>query len=285
MAKIVRGRIHTRLGGRFAMDQIDDQTEAVQFRWITLGFLTSGLGLALLVADSSLEIGFILSFAGQLRKLLLHPVWRLGVGGGTTALTFAGSYMLWRRVPGQAWAFYSTLLLLMNVVHVGFWLADHHGEIGLPDQQFEHAWLRLQVSQIFNWTEFIAWIGLLRIFNGLDFGHEQGDVAQLVHLRTRPYPGFAWLGLCVSVGIALLLTDWRAWPLDRVAWLGPLESMMLATASTMMTLTASFQIMLYSIRSAILANFVFRLTRKNTNDEIQWFQDSWNDDPWGTGRE
>lgn len=284
MAKIRRGRIHTRLGGRFAMDQFDDQTGAVQFRWITLGFLTSGLGLALLVADSSLEIGFILSFAGQLRKLLLHPVWRLGVGGGITALTFAGSYMLWRRVPGQAWAFYSTLLLLMNVVHVGFWLADHHAEIGLPDQQFEHAWLRLQVSQIFNWTEFIAWIALLKIFNDLDF--ETGAEAEAIdRLRTRPYPGFAWLGLCMSVGIALLLTDWRTWPLEHVAWLGPLDSMMLAMASTMMTLTASFQIMVYSLRAAVLSNTVFRLGRKSPSDEIQWFQDTWNDDPWGTGRE
>ena len=84
-------------------DQFDDLTGAVQWRWITLGFLSSGLGLALLVADSALEIGYILSFDAQIRKLLVHPAWRLGVGGGITALTFFGSWLLWRRLPGAGW--------------------------------------------------------------------------------------------------------------------------------------------------------------------------------------
>lgn len=265
------------------IDQIDDQTGAVQFRWITLGFLSSCLGLALLVADSSLEIGYILSFDAQIRKILVHPAWRLGVGGLITALTFLGSYLLWRKLPDQGWLFYSTLLMLMNLGHVAFWLLEHHAELGLPDQQFEHRWLRLQASQILNWTEFIAWIGLLRIFNTEDF---QVADDQVQAWRIRPYPGFAWLGLLVTLGIAGLLTDWQGgWPLGRVPWLRPLESMMLATASTMLTLTASFQIMVYSYRAARMSHRLHMLMPDPRTDPTQlWYQDTWEDDPWRTGR-
>ena len=79
------------------MDQTDDQKQAVQFRWITFGFLASGLGLALLLVESTLELAYILSFAPQIRKLLLHPVWVIISSGAITTLTFIGSYLLWRR--------------------------------------------------------------------------------------------------------------------------------------------------------------------------------------------
>ena len=266
------------------IDQFDDRTGAVQWRWITLGFLSSGLGLALLVADCTLEIGYILSFDAQIRKLLVHPAWRLGVGGGITALTFFGSWLLWRRLPGAGWQACSTLLVLMNMVHVGFWLLDHHAELGLPDQRFEHRWLRLQLSQVLNWTEFIAWVGLVRNFNSQEFDGPTDE--SLKAWRTRPYPGFAWLGLFLTLGIAALLTDWHAgWPLERVAWLTPLGSMMLATASTMLTLTASFQIMIYSFRCARMSHMLWlSQPTQREDDGVNWYQDAWDDDPWGTGR-
>ena len=173
--------------------------------------------------------------------------------------------------------------MLMNLVHVGLWLLDHHPELGLPDQRFEHRWLRLQVSQILNWGEFIAWVSLLRLFNTADFTLEDD---RLKAWRTRPYPGFAWLGLAASVGIAALLTDWPAgWPLGRVPWLKPLDSMMLATASTMLTLTASFQIMLYTFRAARMSHRLWQLQPHSVTDEtLNWYQDTWDDDPWRTGR-
>jgi hypothetical protein len=264
-------------------DQFDDLTGAVQWRWITLGFLTSSLGLALLFADSVLEIGYILSFDAQIRKLLVHPAWRLGVGGAITALTFLGSWLLWRRLPDEGWLASSTMLVLMNITHVGLWLLDHHGELGLPDQRFEQRWLRLQLSQVLNWTEFIAWVGLLRVFNSRAFDGPADAVVEA--WRTRPYPGFAWLGLAVSLGIAALLTDWAGgWPLERVAWLTPLGSMMLATASSMLTLTASFQIMLYCYRSARLSHRLWMTQPPPGEDGHNWYQDTWDDDPWGNRR-
>ncbi|MFM7128103.1 MAG: hypothetical protein ACKO0V_01940, partial [bacterium] len=200
------------------MDRIDNRADSVQFRWITVGFGLSAAGLALLFLDSALELAFILSFEAAIRKLLVHPVWSVGVSGSITGLTFLGSYALWRRLPGEKWMKFSTLLLIMNIIHVVFWVMDHHTQLGLPNQQFEHGWLRLQASQVFNWLEYLAWIGLLRNFFEFLRNH-------LPEATNPPYfgvySGYAWFGLFVSLGIAVGLTDWQGgWPLERVRWLG-----------------------------------------------------------------
>ncbi len=262
------------------MDKIENRSESVQFRWITVGFGLSAVGLALLCLDNALELGFILSFAPGLRKLLVHPVWSVGVSSGITMLTFLGSYALWRKLPGLVWTRYSTLLLLMNIIHVVFWLMDHHTQIGLPNQQFEHAWLRLQASQIFNWLEFLAWLWLIRAF----FQYlRQNDPDAASYGLFGIYTGYAWFGMMVSLGIALGLTDWNhGWPLERVRWLGRMDSLMLATVTTMLGLAASFQMTLYCLRCTAIARksgAIFK--HASQSQKIHWYQDDWQDDPWG----
>lgn len=256
-------------------DQTDDQEKAVQLRWITYGFAASGLGLALLVVDSTLEMGFILSFAPQIRKILVSPVWAIMVGGPISFLTFIGSYLLWSSTKSRSWRQFSTLLLLMNSVHIGLWIADHHSQIGLPDQKFDHHWLRTQISQILNWMEFLLWIKLVEIHtDNVIYKYQQNS-------DLRPRFGLSWIGLLASIAIATGLTDWSSgWPLVRVRWLNPLDSLMLATLSTMLTLFASFQIMIYLMKSARLAYFCQSIALPEAEAPFQWFQEDWDDDPW-----
>ena len=271
-------------------DQFENQHQAVQLQWISLGFALSASGLVLLALDSMLELGFILSFAPGLRKLLVHPVWAVGLSSCITSTTFIGSYALWRRLPTTSWTRASTLLLIMNSTHVALWLAVHHSQLGLPDQNFEHDWFRLQISQILNWSEFLAWMQLIKIWNQYEFSIH-ADTNSKSNLMTttnsptlsQPYPGYCWLGLIVSVIIAASLTDWKAgWPLMRVGWLMPLDSLMLATVSTMLTLVASMQV---CTRCYKAAKATFSLHRQNLMDHeqtgSQWYQDQWTDDPWG----
>lgn len=262
------------------MDRIENRAENVQFRWITVGFGLSAMGLALLFLDNALELAFILSFEAVIRKLLVHPVWSVGVSGSITGLTFLGSYALWRRLPGEKWMKFSTLLLIMNIIHVVFWVMDHHSQLGLPNQQFEHGWLRLQASQIFNWLEYLAWLGLIRIFfEFLKIHQTEANKPPYFGI----YSGYAWFGLFVSISIAMGLTDWqRGWPLERVRWLGRMDSLMLATVTTILGLAASFQIGLYCLRATTIAHKAGKIYNRNRqNQKIQWYQDDWQEDPWG----
>ncbi len=258
------------------IDRTDDQVQAVQFRWITCGFLTSGLGIALLLLDSTLELAYILSFIPQIRKLLVNPVWVFMSGSFITTLTFIGSYLLWRRWNHPVWIRNSTLLLVMNTVHLGLWLAENHHQLGLPDQDFDHEWLRIQLSQILNWSEFVVWINLIRIF------HRQHTARLIPERFTQTHFGLSWSGLIFSIAIAIGLTDWPAgWPLARIRWLSPLDSLMLATASTMLTASASLQITIYLFKSSRISYLCDHLTRPAPNQSDDWYQDQWDDNPWG----
>jgi hypothetical protein len=262
------------------MDRIGNPTVNVQFRWITFGFGVCALGLALLCLDSTLELAFILSFEPLLRKILVHPVWTIGVSSAITGLTFLGSYALWRRLPTTSWQRYSTLLLIMNIIHVVFWIMDHHAQLGLPNQNFEHGWLRLQVSQIFNWLEFLAWLWLMRSL--FDFLRQQFPELSKTSVF-GVYTGYAWFGMMVSIGIAIGLTDWqRGWPLQRVGWLGRMDSLMLATVTTMLSLAASFQLALYCLRAMLISRYFQPRFRQIADDaKMNWYQDDWQQDPWG----
>jgi hypothetical protein len=260
------------------IDPYLERQDSLHSRRSTWGFGLSSLGLALLCFDSGLELGYILSFAPELRKLLLHPIWRLGIGGLITALTCLGSYLLWMRGDSRAWARASTLLLLMNLGHVAFWLIENHAELGLPDQRIAHRWMRLQASQIMNWAEFLCWISLLRDLNR----HTDVSGNEAV-ARFRVYSGFALLGSFVALAVGIGLTDWSAgWPLRRVVWLGPLDSLMLATLTTMLTFAASLQLSLHCLQGARLSALVARDQAASRPDDQNWTQDHWDDDPWGT---
>lgn len=259
-------------------DPIQERQNLVNSRPMTWGFGLSAIGLALLSVDSGLELAFILSFAPELRKLLVHPVWYLGVGGTITMLTFLGAYLIWLRIPTSAWARASTLLMIMNLGHVVLWLVEHHPELGLPDQRMQHRWLRVQVSQVMNWTEFLCWIVLFREL--VKEARASADV-ELVDRSFRVYPGFVWLGTVVAVAVAAGLTDWSAgWPLRRVV-LKPLDSLMLATLTTMLTFAASLQMTVLCVRASYLAGAMSR-RRTDAAESMQWTHDEWDDDPWGT---
>ena len=88
--------------------------------------------------------------------------------------------------------------------------------------------------------------------------------------------------MMVSIGIAIGLTDWqRGWPLQRVGWLGRMDSLMLATVTTMLSLAASFQLSLYCLRSMLITYWFQPAFRKMAIDaEIKWYQDDWQQDPW-----
>lgn len=248
------------------------------YRRAAIGFGLSAIGLGLLSADTLLEFGYILSFAPELRKLLLNPVWRLGVGGAITGLTFVASYVLWLRFDSPLWRRYSTLLLLGNSLHVALWFASNHAELGMPDQQLRHSWLRLQISQVLNWGEFACWIALFRELNRLSSSTESAEIAAL---RFASFPGLAALGTASSIGIFGLLTDWSVWPLMRVVWLGPLDSLMLATASTMLMLAACLQMVTSSMRAARLARAVAFESPAGPPGGIVWTIDHFDEDPWG----
>lgn len=249
------------------------------YRRAAMGFGLSAIGLGLLCADTMLEFGYILSFAPELRKLLLNPVWRLGVGGAITGLTFLASYVLWLRFDSPAWRRYSTLLLLGNGLHVALWFASNHAELGMPDQQLRHSWLRLQISQVANWAEFACWIALFRELNRFSRSTESASLAEL---RFASFPGLVALGTVSSIGIFGLLTDWAVWPLERVVWLGALDSLMLATASTMLMLAASLQMATSSMRAARLARAAALESPAGPPGGIVWTIDQFDEDPWGT---
>lgn len=259
-----------------------ERPDSNAYRRAAMGFGLSAAGLGLLCADNLLELGYILSFAPELRKLLLNPVWRLGVGGTITGVTFLASYLLWLRFDSSAWRRYSTLLLLGNGLHVAFWLAANHAELGMPEQNLRHSWLRLQISQILNWVEFACWIALIRESNRLS---RLFDSAGIAELRFPSFSGLVVLGSAATLGIAGLLTDWSTWPLRRVVWLGPLDSLMLATASTMLMLAASLQIATASFRAARLLRGVSSLTAEAENDFAPWTIDHFDEDPWGNRSE
>lgn len=260
-------------------EQSENQQGTVQFRWITVGFALSAGGLLLLSLDSTLELAFILSFAPGLRKLLVHPVWQLGNSSLITLITFLGSYALWRRMPTMAWSRASTLLMMMNAAHVGLWLMDHHMQIGLPDQHFEHEWLRLQVSQIFNWLEFLAWVRLLNLWNESLKNASPEDSATKAGAT---YPGWCWFGLLTSIAIAVGLTDWRGgWPLERIGRLNPMDSLMLVTVTTMLTTAACYHLTFACIKATITARHRLRTEGGQfRNYDAGWYQDEWDDDPW-----
>lgn len=251
------------------------------YRRTAIGFGLSAIGLGALCVDNVLELGYILSFAPELRKLLLNPFWRLGVGGAITGLTFLGSYLLWLRFDTSTWARASTLSLIMNGTHVAFWFVANHAELGIPAQNIEHAWLRQQISQIMNWPELACWIVLIRELNRIAKVYDSPDVE---HARFAAYPGFVVLGMIVAVLIAGVLTDWTVWPLERVVWLSPMDSLMLATATTMIMLAACLQMTLACWRSARLSRILAKHAAENEQDpaEHAWTVDHFDEDPWGT---
>jgi len=89
------------------------------------------------------------------------------------------------------------------------------------------------------------------------------------------------LGTVSSIGIFGLLTDWSTWPLMRVVWLGPLDSLMLATASTMLMLAASLQFATASLRCARLSWFLASTVSNDNPEELPWTIDRFDEDPWG----
>ena len=251
------------------------------YRRTAIGFGLSAIGLGMLCADNVLELGYILSFAPELRKLLLNPFWRLGVGGAVTGLTFLGSYLLWLRFDTSKWARASTLLLIMNGTHVAFWFVANHAELGFPEQRIGHVWLRQQISQIMNWTEFACWIAMIRELNRISLEFEIPEVDQR---RFAAYPGFVILGTIVAIAVGGLLTDWSVWPLERVIWLSPMDSLMLATATTMIMLAACMQMTLSCWRSASLSRVLANFAVEHDQDPAKqaWTVDHFDDDPWGT---
>jgi hypothetical protein len=256
-----------------------ERTGSNTYRRTAMGFGLSAVGLVVLCADTSLELGYILSFAPELRKLLLNPIWRLGVGGAVTGLTFASSYLIWLRLDTTKWARCSTLLLLMNAAHVLLWLMENHGELGMPNQKFAHSWGRHQISQIMNWAEFACWIALIR---QLKQHAGQRRFSSNVDRLSTPFPGFVALGFVVSIMIAIGLTDWSAWPLERVVWLGPLDSLMLATATTMLMLAASLQMTMACFRAARFCRSLADEAAGQELAEPAWTIDRFDEDPWGT---
>ncbi len=250
------------------------------YRRAAIGFGLSAIGLGALCADNVLELGYILSFAPELRKLLLNPFWRLGVGGAITGLTFLGSYLLWLRFDTSRWARASTLLAIMNATHVAFWFVANHAELGFPQQQIEHSWLRHQISQIMNWAEFACWIALIRELNRIAGEYDAPEVDQR---RFATYPGFVALGMIVAVAVGGSLTDWSVWPLERVVWLSPMDSLMLATATTMIMLAACLQMTLACWRSASLSQALAIIAAEHDEpDTPAWTVDRFDEDPWGT---
>lgn len=256
-----------------------DRPHSKAFRRAAIGFGLSAIGLGALCADNVLELGYILSFAPELRKLLLNPFWRLGVGGAITGLTFLGSYLLWLRFDTSKWARASTLLLIMNGTHVAFWFAANHAELGFPEQHIEHTWLRHQISQIMNWTEFACWIALIRELNRIALEYEKPEVDQR---RFAAYPGFVALGMIVAFAVGGMLTDWSVWPLERVVWLSPMDSLMLATATTMIMLAACMQMTLACWRSARLCVALADHSPDDDSAQPAWTVDHFDEDPWGT---
>ena len=87
--------------------------------------------------------------------------------------------------------------------------------------------------------------------------------------------------------IAAGLTDWKAgWPLMRVGWLMPLDSLMLATVSTMLTLVASAQVSVRCFKAAKSSLYWFNHNRSVLQQTgSPWYQDQWTDDPWGLSGE
>ena len=118
--------------------------------------------------------------------------------------------------------------------------------------------------------------GLIRIF------HRQHTARLIPERFTQTHFGLSWSGLIFSIAIAVGLTDWPAgWPLARIRWLSPLDSLMLATASTMLTASASLQLTIYLFKSSRISYLCDHLTRPAPNQSDDWYQDQWDDNPWG----
>jgi hypothetical protein len=225
---------------------LDREEQRSRYRLCRIAFSCIAIGLALLCLSESMVVAWLLTGEQAIRQTFRSPAFDWLVSSPVTWFTVLGAYLLWGRWTDPAWQRRAGLLLGMNLLDLGYWALKHASALGYLPGQLGDDWLLGQVPEAIGWLEFVLFAGLaadLSAHLGKEDAPESGRAAQAIALL-----GFAFWAVCF-----LSQTHWRSgWPLrprpfrrvDLLLWLG----------SRLLTIAASFQVILLSAAAARLAS-------------------------------
>ena len=211
----------------------DDFEHRARYRLCRAGFALAALGLALMSLDSACWLLTQFTRWFELLQLLRSPAWDWTVGVTITASTLLGPLLLWGRWSEPHWQRRAGVLVVLNLVDVGYWAWRHGDLFGLwRGAMPPHWWLSTMLIIGSSWVQF-----------GL-FGSLAADLS--AHLGAKPAPeagqrarALAAAGAGVWLVALWHLTNWRRWPLTpQFSPLGPL----IWTGMTALRALAAFQV-------------------------------------------
>src|SRR5205085_2691349 len=116
----------------------DDFEHRTRYRLCRAGFGLSALGLALMSIDSAFHLAVMLTGRQELLQLLTSPAWDWTVGVSITWSTLLGPYLLWGRWSEPHWQRRTGLLVVLNLIDVGYWVMRHGKLFGLWPGEMPH---------------------------------------------------------------------------------------------------------------------------------------------------
>jgi hypothetical protein len=211
--------------------EYDDSEHTTRYRLCRAGFALSALGLALMSIDSIFWLAVIFTRNWQVLHLVRSPYYDWSVGVTITWSTLLGPFLLWGRWSEPRWRRRAGLLVVLNLLDVGYWVLRHGALFGLYKGELPHPYLISNLVLASSWVQF-----------GL-FASLADDVAAHLGARRGPEPEMRARTLSTAGGAVwvismLSLTDWRHWPLnERFTPLWPL----LRIGTFVLRVVASFQ--------------------------------------------
>jgi hypothetical protein len=209
----------------------DDFEHRTRYRLCRAGFALSALGLALMSLDSACFLALLFTQRWELLQVLRSPAWDWTVGVSITWATLLGPYLLWGRWSEPHWQRRAGLLVVLNLIDVGYWVLRHGKLFGLRQGDMPHPWLLMMLILGSSWVQF-----------GL-FASLAADVSAHLGVKTAPEAGqraraLAGSGWALWLLALLQMTRWNRWPLVQIpSALGQL----LWTGLTFLRAVAAFQ--------------------------------------------
>ena len=138
-----------------------------------------------------------------------------------------GVMLLWGRFDHPGWRRRVGLLMVMSLVDVALWYAEHGSELGLIPGRFAHQWICGNIGQALGWAEFALMAGLGCDYLehlGIEYARESGK-----SIRSMAATGaFLWL-----LFFCQHTNWWAGWPLIPHARPRSIEVVLLYYAQTL----------------------------------------------------
>ena len=236
---------------------------------VAFGFLSA----ALLIACFDALMPVLASFQGELAGLIRSSTWYHWLDVPITFGSFFGVMLLWGRFDHPGWRRRVGLLMIMSMVDVALWYAEHATELDLVPRPFAHRWICLSIGHSLGWAEFALMAGL-----ACDYLDHLG--VENVRESGKSTRSMAATGAFVWLLFFFQHTNWFAgWPLIPHARPRSIEVVLLYYAQTLIWAITLVQVTALLLSAARMSGqVVAEMKAEDDNDDPLKPRSEWSKD-------